>query len=250
MPDDIDQQDADEFNKFVTVSRLEISQILHALERQAVLVTAGVGGDKFFLTSIVEVNEETDQVLIESGRHNPHKERVLEGQKISCTTSLDKIKIRFQLDWAVLATHAGQEVFAAALPRALMRLQRREYYRMSVPVLAPVKCAISPLQKGAPAASELNLLDISCGGIALMASPEIFSPELGAHYMCTLKLPENEPLKSELEARNSYMIALPGNKPSQRSGFMFVNLPGRSLATIQRYLMQLERLRRERVGST
>src|SRR5689334_12440969 len=115
-PEQIDTRDHDDLNQYVTVSRLEISQILHALAREATLVTASVGPDNLFLTSVLEVDEEGDLVLIESGKYNQHKERALERGRLLCTTSLEKIKIRFRLEPVTLATHGGQEAFAAPLP--------------------------------------------------------------------------------------------------------------------------------------
>jgi len=144
---------ASDSKNYVTESRLEISQILHTLAREAVQVAAGVGGDKFFLTSILKVDEEADHVLIESGVRNPHLARVLAGQQLSCSTRLANIKISFQLDSAVLASHDGQEALLAPLPRELMRLQRREYYRVSprlrtsVEFLIPIPSNATPVTK-------------------------------------------------------------------------------------------------------
>ena len=231
-------------SEYATQSRLEISQILQALARQAIQVTARVGGDDFFLTSVLAVNEDTDHVLIESGRRNPHKERILAGQQISCATSLDRIKISFRLDSVALVTIDGEEAFQAPLPDELTRLQRREYYRMSPPLLKPIKCSISTTDADTQVTAELNLLDISCGGVALVTPPETFAVELGAIYECIINLPNGDPLKTEVRSRYSTKIVLPNNKNSQRSGFQFVALPEHSRAAIQRYLMHLQLERR------
>ena len=228
-------------SKYVTVSRFEISKVLHTLAREATRVTASVGGNDFFLTSVLEVDQEADQVLIESGKRNQHKTRILTGQKVACSTSLEQIQICFQLDSLELAaTHDGEEVFIAPLPRELFRLQRREHLRMILPMLPRVMCSIAPVQKDAPDAVGVQLADISCGGIAVTAPPEIFSPELGAYHECILKLPGNQLLKAQLQARNKSSIALAKKKASQRLGFQFIDLPESAKTLIQRYLLQLE----------
>jgi c-di-GMP-binding flagellar brake protein YcgR len=245
MPDTIDHLESDDDTKFVTVSRLEISQILHALERDAALVTASLGEDNFFLTSILEVNDDAQRLLIEIGKDNPYKTRLLAGQHLACVTSLKKIKIRFELSALTLVTYREQAAFSAPLPRQLMRLQRREYYRMPTPVLKSVTCSISSLGKDA-APLQFNVLEMSCGGITVIIPPEIFSPELGAYYECNIRLPGSELLKTRVWSRNAVLVTLANGKRSQRSGFGFVDLPQRAVVMIQRYLMQLECERKER----
>ena len=129
-----------------------------------------------------------------------------------------------------------------------MRLQRREYYRMAIPVSAPVKCTLSAVDGDTSAAVQLNVLDISCGGIAVLTPPEMFSPELGNHYACTIQLPGIPPLRMKVQARNGFMVKLATGKPMQRNGFAFVNLPENMLAAIQRYIMNVERERRTRAA--
>jgi hypothetical protein len=84
-----------------------------------------------------------DYLLLECGHDPEVRNRVLDLQKLLCSTSLEKIKIQFSCRPAELAVHDGQEVFKTALPRELMRLQRREYYRMGTPANTPVKCTIT-----------------------------------------------------------------------------------------------------------
>src|SRR6185436_2526664 len=115
----------------------------------------------------------------------------------------------------------------------MMRLQRREYYRMGIPVSAPVKCTLSAVDGNAPATVQLTLLDISCGGISVVTPPEMFSPEMGTHYACTIHLPGIPALRTKVQARNGFMLKLANGKLTQRSGFAFVNLPESMLSTIQ-----------------
>ena len=117
-----------------------------------------------------------------------------------------------------------------------------------MPITAPVKCTLSAVDGDAPAAVQLNLIDISCGGIAVLTPPEMFSPELGNHYACTIHLPGIPALRMKVQARNGFMVKLASGKPMQRNGFAFVNLPESMLSAIQRYIMNVERERRTRAA--
>ena len=235
-------------HQFAIGSRLEISQLLHAIMRQGALITASVGGDDFFLTTIVAIDEDEEFLLLECGRDTGQAQRVLNRQRLLCSTSLDKVKIQFGCTEIEAVAYDGGAAFKTALPQELMRLQRREYYRMATPIIAPVKCTLSAVDAGAPAAVQLTLLDISCGGISVITPAEMFSPELGTQYSCAIHLPGIPALRTQLQARNGFMLKLANGKLTQRSGFAFVNLPESMLSAIQRYIMSIERERRTRAA--
>jgi c-di-GMP-binding flagellar brake protein YcgR len=239
-----------DFHQYSIGSPLEISQILHAIMRQAGLITAAVDGDDFFLTSIVSIDDDAGYLMLECDRNGRHVERILRKQRLLCGTTLDKIKIQFVCERIEIELCDGRNAFKAALPQDLLRLQRREYFRMSTPVTTPVKCNISIPQRDIRATVELSLIDISCGGIALLTPPELFTPQLGAHYDCTLHLPGTAALRTRAQARNAFMMKLANGKVAQRSGFAFVDLRESMLSTIQRYIMSLERQRKTRHDGT
>lgn len=235
---------AADYHQYAIGSRIEISQLLHAIMRQGTLVTASIGGDDFFLTTIVAIDDDDDYLLLECGRHTEQTQRVLKKRRLLCSTSLDKVRIQFACEGIEAVDYDGHAAFKSALPPDLLRLQRREYYRMSIPFGAPVKCTLSAVDRDTPAAVELKLLDISCGGVSVLTPPEMFTPELGNHYSCTIHLPGIPALRTRVQARNGFMLKLANGKLTQRSGFAFVSLPESMLSAIQRYIMKIERERR------
>jgi c-di-GMP-binding flagellar brake protein YcgR len=248
LADPIDNGDAAEgdYHQYAIASRLEISQILRAVMRHTALITASVSGDDFFLTSLVGVDDEAGYLMLECERNGKHVERVLGKQRLLCNTTLDKIKIQFVCTGIEIAVCDGRDAFRAALPQELLRLQRREYFRMATPIVTPVKCTVSIPQSGARSTVELSLIDVSCGGIAMLTPPNLFTPELGAYYDCTIHLPGTAALHTRVQARNAFMMKLANGKVAQRTGFAFVDLRESMLATIQRYIMGLESQRKSR----
>lgn len=252
MPDqhaiaiDAELSAAQDYHQYAIASRLEIRQLLDAIARQSALITASVGGDDFFLTSIVAVDATADFLLLECGRQSEQAQRVLKKRRLLCSTSLDKIKIQFFCEHIEPAVFQGRDAFKAALPQELMRLQRREYFRAATPLATPVRCTISARPDDAASAVTLSLLDISCGGIAVLTPPALFAPDLGMQYACAIHLTGTAPLHTQVEARNAFVVKLANGKTTQRSGFAFVDLTESKLATVQRYIMGLERARRSR----
>ncbi len=239
-------KDLSEHHEYVTKSRLEIRRILNSIIEQAAPVTVPVGGDDFFLTSIVGIDEDEDFLFFACTENNQHTEQMLDQENMLCSTSLEKIKIQFGCRPIEFTPYEGQQTLKTEVPRELMRLQRREYYRMMTPANPPVKCTLSTRRGATPVNLEFSLLDISCGGVAIITPPEIFAPALGTVYTCLIHLPGTNPLRAQVQARNAFMITLPDGKLTERSGFAFINLTENQVSAVQRFIMELERQRKVR----
>jgi len=237
-------EDLAEHHRYLTKSRLEIRRILNSIMEQGATLSTPVGGDDM-LMSIVAVDEDEDYLLFDASQHHQYKEKALEQEQLFWSTSLEKIKIQFGCQPIEFTQHERQRVLKTEIPRELMRLQRREYYRMATPVSPPVKCTLNTRKGSTPVTLEFNLLDISCGGVSVVTPPEVFAPELGAVYSCVVDLPGKQ-LRAHVQARNAFMTTLDNGKVTERSGFAFVNLTENQLSTIQRYIMELERQRKGR----
>ncbi len=233
-------------NPFLVESRLEIAHILSALMREAALITVNVDAHDFFLTSVVAVDSDGGCVYLERGRGKTRPAHELNNRRLSYNTTLDKVKIRFTCTGIEAVSYAGNEAYRIPLPMELTRIQRREFYRVPTPLVTPVKCRLSADENTTDTIVELNLCDISCGGISVQAPPVLFTPELGSHYACTLLLPDTSGLRVLVQARNAQMVTMRNGKIVQRSGFSYVKPAANTLAGIQRYILALERQRRTR----
>lgn len=231
-------------NPYLVGSDLEILHILHAIMREAALITVSLDVNDFFLTSLLAIDEDNDCMYLERARGRPELAKVVKNRRLSYGTSLDKVQIRFVCDGIEPALCNGIEAYRVPLPRELSRIQRREYYRVPTPIATPVKCRMSLDENAKDAAVELNICDISCGGIAVQSAPTLFTPEVGARYACTIFLPGTSGLRVSVQARNRFTNTLRNGTVTQRCGFTFLNPPENVLASIQRYIMTLERQRR------
>jgi len=138
-----------------------------------------------------------------------------------------------------------------ALPETLLRLQRREYFRLSTPIASPIKCTI-PMKRadGSALVADAPLLDISGGGVGLMVSPEqagLYETEM-TFSDCRISLPDEGVLVTTLRVRNAFDVTARNGAHYVRVGCEFIELQGARLSLIQRYITRIERERKARMS--
>ncbi|TFW26003.1 flagellar brake protein [Duganella callida] len=244
-------QDAEleNWHDFEIESRREIYALLRAIGEKNQLIRMLIQGEAdVCVTSILDVDDAADAVYLDCSIDKEQNQRVLNSRRLSFETSLDKVRILFAAEQVEAATYEGNPAFKIALPPTLIRLQRREYYRISTPVTNPVRVLI-PLPTELGGSTTFPLADISCGGIAILDNKMILGDTIGKNYDgCRIDLPEIGQVTTSLQVRNSLDLTLLNNKTNRRLGCEFVDIPRGMLAYVQRYITKLERERNARVA--
>ena len=230
-----------EYAKYLVRSRQEIVQILRGLSQKTELVTAYFNqGKEFFLTSFLEIDAQGNLIL-DCGTDPDTNRRALAADKIIFVTSQNRIKIQFSTSALHSIQHAGRTAFATPVPTAVLKLQRREYYRLVAPIRAPLHCVIPDLHGQS---FEATVVDISVGGLGLGG----FSPEAGIEIgqsliACKVALPEQGTVIANLEVRNLQSTTTRQGVQQVRLGGVFVSIPPPHQAMIQRYIIHVDRER-------
>ena len=244
-------QDAEleNWHDFEVASRKEISSLLRGIGEKNQLIRMLIQGEAdVCVTSILEVDEHSGTVLLDCSIDKEQNKRVLASRRLSFETTLDKVRILFATDHIESTLFEGNPAFKIALPATLIRLQRREYYRIATPVTNPVRVVI-PLPPELGGSTTFPLADISCGGIAILDNKMILGDTIGKNYLdCRIDLPEIGQVATALQVRNSLDLTLLNNKSNRRLGCEFVNIPRGMLAYVQRYITKLERERNARIA--
>ncbi len=204
-------------------------------------------GRDFFLTTVIAVDN--DEVTLDYGGSPTMNQRALAADKLFCVASHDRVRIQFVLRGVRNVVFDGRPAFRAALPDSLLRLQRREYYRLTAPIARPLKCRISSASAdGAPPSiTEVNVIDISGGGLAVMAPPPGIPFAPGMQFAnCRIELPEVGVLIATLQVRSVFEVTLRTGAQVTRAGCQFINLPGPMLTLVQRYIIKVDRERKAR----
>jgi c-di-GMP-binding flagellar brake protein YcgR len=144
-----------------------------------------------------------------------------------------------------LCTYEKLPALRFAIPKSLTRLQRREHFRVPMPIANPVKCIVPSTSANDPEPISTHIVDISCGGVALAETRGLIDTEPGKILNdCRLLLPEADAVITSLEVRNTAQIRLQSGAFQTRLGCKFVDLPNDMAARLQRFVMDIERARR------
>lgn len=237
------------WHDFEVESRREIFALLRGIGEKNQLIRMLIHGESdVCVTSILDVDEAAGVVYLDSSIDQEQNKRILASRRLSFETTLDKVRILFAADQIEAASYQGNPAFKIPFPATLIRLQRREYYRIATPVTNPVRVQIVlPAELGGP--TSFPLADISCGGIAILDNKMILGDAIGKNYAdCKIDLPETGQISTALQVRNSLDLTLLNNKTNRRLGCEFVNIPRGALASVQRYITKLERERNARIA--
>jgi c-di-GMP-binding flagellar brake protein YcgR len=243
-PNKVELVQSSDASKYVLNSPLEILFILRELIRRGAMITAFFNeGNDHFLTTLLTVNEEA--LLLDWGPNEEINRKALESQKIVFIANLDKVKVQFICPGLKEVMFEGRPAFRGATPNSVLRLQRREYYRLVTPASRPVKCLIPTSERFPAREAEAAVLDISNGGVCLVAPPEGVVLKVGLLIEnCRIVLPDMGTLHTALQVRNAFDVTLDNNSHVRRFGCQFTNVDGTAMNLIQRYIIRIERDRR------
>jgi c-di-GMP-binding flagellar brake protein YcgR len=199
-------------------------------------------GNDLLLTSVLAIDPDAKTVILDYGSNLALNQRILKSEKIIFVTSLDSVKVQWVSNRIEGDTFEGRGAFRIALPSQILRLQRREYYRLTTPVINPLKCKI-PTPDGE--AIEVALADISAGGIGVIVAPPADAKfEVGAIFPgCRVELPGVGAAEFTLSIQNLREVTLKNGNKSLRAGCQFVDMCPGMQAVVQRYIIKLERER-------
>lgn len=238
--------------RYQVYSRLEIVSILRSLAAKRELVSVHFGNGDAMLTLVIAVDSENDQVLLDCCPDPALNARLLAARRLVCESRLAHIPIRFTAEGASATYFQGEPAFAVRLPSAMARIQRREFYRVRVPIAQPVRCEIPAAHDGVAGAMLVSarVLDMSCGGLSLTDLPPAASWELGTvHQACRLPLPGVGTLVIDLEVvRLTHAPAGPAMR-GPHAGVHFVGLNDGNRTRLQRFINELQRIELARLPS-
>ncbi len=236
--------------KYLLKKRKAIVRTLKLLLKSKSLISAYFASDRNpLLTLILEVLPDKDLVILDYGPDESTNRKVLEAKQLNVMTQYEGIKARFSSKSVIKAKFKGQPVFAIPIPDSVFWLQRREYYRVKVPMSEPVRCEIR-LAEGR--AVTYPVIDISVGGIAIRDMEfdftEATAPVGHIFEDCQLIFPASGEEPVRLHVRNHVLLNKTNRGEGQRVGLSFEKLGYAADAKIQQYMQMID-LQRRRVAA-
>ncbi|QID17317.1 flagellar brake protein [Nitrogeniibacter mangrovi] len=238
---------SDDFAQYLLRDSVEIEQVLRNLIRRRAMVTAYINGSRdFMLTTVLEVDH--GRLLLDMPADTSQQRRAENAEALICITQLDSVKIQFPLAGVDRIEHDGRPALVADIPDRLLRLQRREYFRLTAPVSHSLVCQIPvPGESGPPSTYEARVLDISGGGVAIVVPPEgiEFKPDT-EFTSCQIQLPETGTITAKLRIRSVFRVTNRNGISMLRAGCEFVDLSDKVASLIHKYILKVERERSAR----
>jgi c-di-GMP-binding flagellar brake protein YcgR len=233
--------------KFQVYSPLEMARLFRNLQTSRQLLRMSFAGTlETFMTHVLDVDLNKKTILLDAPSIPAQMAIALRSNVISVEGVLDRIKISFTVAQVHQEVFEGEPAFRVTFPERLLRLQRREHFRVPVSnstVHIPIDLEGSTIHLVG------SVRDLSSSGACVMDASMMMDNTIGKVYQnCCLILPETQPLVVALEIRNSHEIAMPDNSQQRRIGCQFINLSSSESALIQRYITRLERQQRMLTG--
>jgi c-di-GMP-binding flagellar brake protein YcgR len=242
------EPDAPELEHYMLYSRGEIAAILGRMSREKTLVTVYTGGDgEFSVTMILSVDPEFDEALLDMPVSPEAQARLLASRDLVFVIFFENVKVQFRASLAKAATFEGRAAFRVRLPGEMLRLQRREYFRVRTPITGQANCLV-PISSGNAKYESLPLINISVGGLAVMNYPQNFELPIGETISnCFLDLPGVGPVNVAFRVVNIYDSD--AGSGARRCGCEFVDLTTQARTMVQRYVNRVEAEQRKALGT-
>ena len=247
--------------RYQVSSRVEILHLFREIKEQRSFIRAFFSDKKHsFLTCLVKIDEEKGIVAFDMPMQTEVSQSLKESEKMIMSTAVNRVQVQFTVTLLSRGKIDGLPVFYAYLPQNIMRLQRREYYRLITPVATPIVCEI-PVEVSEEEKSLIeaenqegmaeevtekyqvyNVYDISVGGAAILDIP---AEKAGQTIEgVRLHLPDEGMIITSLVIRNVFDVTMRAGNTVRRVGCAFTGLSPAMQKMIQLYILRSERERR------
>ncbi len=227
---------AGEDREFLIDSRMEIQNILQTIckhrSRSALYYD---GRKRFFLTMLLAADKQG--IWIDPASNPRDNHHILASEEIVFVSTHNQTKVQFASQPPQLAAFQNSDALFLPLPQRLLRLQRRDCYRLPTWPQYPVKCIFKPTAQVMP------VVDISVSGLSLEYREKDVKLRAGNIYPgCEIDLPEVGKLTATLQVKNLFEVVSRTGKVNQRAGCEFVKPGQETILPLQRYVAQMQRL--------
>lgn len=232
---------SDNLEQYMLRGRRQIRQVLEQLIDGHALVTTHLQpGSQAFLTALITLSDDEEWLFLDASPDARIRQRTLQSEQLLCVTQLNKIRIQFKLHDMTETLIDKRPALAARVPDEILRLQRREYFRLSVPLAHNLTCRLP--DSGWGVGEEARVMDISAGGLCLNLPGGSTELVIGSIVpSCRLKLPDTEVFTLDLEIRNISRQRSRSGVESLRVGCRYSALSKVAETQIQRYIFHTER---------
>ncbi len=242
------EAEAPELERYWLYSKFEIDSLIARLCDDRVPMTVYWGRDgQFAVTQIMKVDAVRNEVHFDLPNQPQQQSELLDASELVCVAFVESVKLQFTVDSPRRSSEGGYPTFLSALPDRVLRLQRREYYRVRTPESLSASCLV-PYSGDRVQYESLRVLDVSVGGLAMLAYPRHFDPAGGTVIdRCYLDLPGVGTVTVRMRVAH---VETAKDGESRRCGCEFIDLSPQARMMLQRYVHRIDVEQRHQRGPT
>ena len=232
-------------DSFTITFRREIVFYLRQLinDKDQVSVSFNEGKDTI-LTILLHVDEEQGLLYFDWGSSEEVNGRFLQSERNFFVAMPGGVRNQFICGKPQACTYEKRPAFSVRLPEKYVRLQRREYFRLVLPMTQRPACFITLGDK----TMELSTVDLGIGGVGLETTALLFPCDLGANFSdVRIDFKGFGELRTSLGVRYVGEITK-GAKQVHRLGCVFLGLSAAQENLIQKFMAQIQREERAKLG--
>jgi c-di-GMP-binding flagellar brake protein YcgR len=230
----------DEESKFLIHSRKEILLTLRAIAQKRTSIIVYFDNEEQFIKSLL-LTATDNGMWIDVGPNDGINDAIQHSENLTFVTLHQGAKVQFESQHPTMATYAAHPAFHFPLPEHILRLQRREFFRLPTTLDTPLTCVIATPSEEYIPNCEITIMDISIGGVALKFAEKTIQLEAGEIYEnCLIELPEVGTLTASIKVKNLFDVTTPDGKIIKHAGCEFVQLDRNMSMLLQRYVSTMQ----------
>lgn len=212
------------------------------------LITAHFGDrNASFLTTIVDLDKNNHIITLDCGPSDEVDKQLLSSGKVLFRTEVDGIKVSFSGQRIRKVQTDGDWVFSMPLPDSIFWMQRRQYYRVKIPLShtsSYCELGFEPeTEAGEPRKVIFPLCDLSITGFSFLN----IDPKLTAQLQpdtqflnCTLHLHNGNQALISFVIKNNIKIRTNSMTMQDRIGCLIQEVSTSFETSMQRYMQDIE----------
>jgi c-di-GMP-binding flagellar brake protein YcgR len=184
------EPESPELDRYAICTDADRVGLLRAMQVQGIALNAYVEPDgPIGVVRLLEVDPDAGRLVLAGPPEETLRGPLLAAERLTFVGFVDGVKLQFTSPRPGASGRGAGASFTIPVPQRLLRLERRATARLRAEDGRAAVCRI-PLPGGQGERETLRVLDVGAGGIALLAYPARFEPEVGAEFDdCHLDLP-------------------------------------------------------------
>jgi flagellar brake protein len=226
---------------YLVSASIEIKYLLKQLLEKGEIICLYPAGKRepFAISTLLGIHD--NELLFDASNDIVTNAALTKDARILLVGVVNKVKVQFELPNATLVAYEGRTAIRTSGPVQTLRMQRRDFYRLDIPMSQKVDCII-PLNHGGH--TELSVTDISLGGLSLLGvSPDLPMVVGDTLHNCRIQLLDVGLVEVDMQVCIVIDVTLRNGIKTQRVGCRFFDLSGKMQTLIQRFINKIERQR-------